>query len=385
MKKWTKVVGLLILAVLLALSTAACGKDDETDAKVNVVTVSSQKYSDADKAIAGYVAEELALVEKATGTGSQDRVYMQAELVKKESKGTAQLDTLVLTDAQKEGLKSAEGFAVTAKFSVPADSLDEDEEAPTPVESTLSMYVLQYGDADFRFMVPVPAAGERVTNSYVKSVYNMTTHANYTVVNTNTVTIGEEAEKSFVVAKYTATATEETRYNDEARFNARTPGFDENTRDNVTYEVEQSGKVYEAHKQFEEGAEYHVWTSDNDYATVVEMQADDLEDTILEYIAMFGLQGATKTATGAECTVTEFMRAPGTGNMTITIENGKLTKIVMTFSGTMTQSNVQFSVGMDTSLEFTDFGTTTVSVPQEATSAITAYIAQQSQYENGNE
>lgn len=398
MKKVVRVFGTALLALCLAASLVACGDDkggDKGDNKnqIAVVAVSAQSYTDVEKAVKAYLADELAYTY--TETWGENNEYsdteevIRAQYVRHESKGAVETKTIRLSDAQKTDLVSAEKISVKAKLWVYPDS-EEAGQSAAPAEATedyetvdQTLYVLKYGDTAFKYMVSDPVTGERLTNSWLAQFTKTSDYVNSTLTSVEKRKEDDDEATTFEQArvyKFASNAAGMEMYADETRFNTRTLGYDDNTNDMVGYGLVSDSKVYSVMKMMgSEETPWNVQQSDGEsISDIAEMTYGEYFDLFKEFpAAMF-----KKTADGFEATYSESEEYEKTRyvyetKVTVTVADGKITKAEMKNITTTTEGTETSTRENNQEVSVSAIGSTTVTVPSEVTEAVEAYVSAQ--------
>lgn len=335
-------VGLMAtaLAGAMCLSMAACGKKTEGGETFRGA-VSETTYESADAAVKGFLEEEMSgLTVKAEYVGYEK----EAELTQSEI-GDLELGEYA------EGLISAE------KGQVEYRETSESTAVSSIAEGTITrtVYILSYPDT-FRFFAPPVNTGETLTAKYYESVfqtekyYNCTIHA---VMNMMSNEDGFESGITATILKLTEAAAYQLAYNTED-FSGE-PFL-------ITYMIEKNDTTYFCDKSLD-SPEYRV---DN----VLDFPAK-------EYISVwfqrtFGALDHTyfeKTETGYALRADKqavFME-------TMQYSGGTVSYLEYTFKvvdGRLASAHMEVSYSdgdleITSDVEFSDFGSTEVTVPDE--------------------
>ncbi|MDE6275537.1 MAG: hypothetical protein K2M75_03255 [Clostridia bacterium] len=364
MKKMLKVFGIIVLAVCLIVSIAACDNNGDKDT-VDVVAVSESEYASVEDALKGYVKEELAF--SLTNIDGEEESVINAKYVSHESKGAVAGDAIKLSNDQKTNFVSAEKFAVKVQIG----SLDKDSEEVF-TDATQTVYVLKYGQK-YKYMVATPVVGERVTNSYVKMLTDFSKYENCTVSGfgmekgkNDEAAIFEEAIEYIV----TNEVLYKVSYYDETRYNDRTPGMDENGCDRRSYVVKNGDSVAIVENRISEDKE--VWTANaiEDIKTVKAYNKYIFEERVFYMFDDMPAAVYTKTANGFECKI-ESTEGGWATELKITVADGKVIGVYMKQTWTSVEDGKTYVDYFESDTKISDFGTTTsVTIPEYVTEAL---------------
>lgn len=378
MKKMIKVFGILAVVVCLSLSFAACGDNGKKgDDGIAVVAVSEQKFADTEKAVKAYVADELKFSHKSvisTPDGETDIEIdiVLAEYVGHESKGDVAIEKVKLADGDKTGLASIEKIAVKAKIALKPES-GEDAKYE---EITQTVYALKYGETEYKYLVATPENGERITNSYLKSVADYKKYTNSTI--TGILKNKEETDEELVFGsgveyKFASNGMYGVQYENEERFNNRTPGGEAEDYDSVSYALKVGSNMVSVRKTYNNDESKFEWAANkmpDRYDSLDKITEGTVSGDIFGIFKYNPAALYKKTANGFEMkTVVTTDGETETIELNATVSDGKIVKVLYTASLEWEDEGVKYSEKMFQDVSFGSFGTTTVNVPAEVTDA----------------
>lgn len=384
MKKTFKTILAVSVAACTCLTAVACGGgsgggNGGSAATVEVVAISQNEYADAEKALKAYVDEQLAYSRKYTvddwnGTEliqtERTEEVVSAQYVSHSGKADMKPTDVKLDDTT--GIKTVSKIELKAKV---APSPEGDAE-PEYEDVTQTVYLLDYGDSQYRYMVSTPVLGERLTNGYLKAVTDYAKYANCTVAAVSTEKDTGDDKASFAEAfeyRFTGNALLQVHYRDEARFNARTPGGTADDYDDESYLAVTDDGMITVNKEYDDEANKFVWkTEDFDgYSSISEALRDVVTEELFGYFDFMPAALFTKTATGFEYKTDVMQNSEDSSTRTesryaFTLTGGKITGIDMSMTETGTEGEDEIERYMAQIGTFTAFGSTKVTLPAES-------------------
>lgn len=351
-----KKIPAIALAMVLAVSLlAGCGKKDnkpaETPSETYTGTLSAGAHATKDAAVEAFLAEEMS-----APANDENRGYVTATLTDYTAQALTadEIAALPLADEQREGLTAAE--KVKVQYNEIADLPPASSNIFDGDDLTVTAYILTYGN-EYRYFSSVPEVGEPLTKSYYASVFAADKYKNFTMFYSVTKSSDTLYATMHLEIKSTADmyhALWEVLPTDPADtyrefYDGYMCRIADNMFANILGEKNEQGVIeYKAQSPnlTETSAREEMITNMkfpllNDFA---------LNDTDNRYFALF-----KKTATGFT------MRdEKTTSNIEITVVDGRLSKIVET------------DEDLELTAIFSDFGTTTLTLPKEVQEALPA-------------
>lgn len=354
MKKKLTVAVLCLALAMSVFAFTACG--DKDGGKTNFLTVSQDTYTDAKKAVEGYIANELE---------NEDDDVQTAVYVSHESKSTVKADNTDLTDAQKQDLASVE--KVAAKITV-TNITGYNEQTSDDITSTeditQTVYLLKYGETSYRYAVAAAVTGERATKSYLASITKAELYENSEITMESSEKEGDEEGYYKSLATFTKDAMYIKTFTDKARAASGNLGYDstndKDRGDSEAYYFLQDSEVTAAMKSYREAEPKWVKRSMDRYQNMAELLADNLDGIFyeLEYVPSFKLK---VTKGGLQASIYNDVEV----TLTIKVKDGKVTEWNESASGE--DDGVAFEYSQKVTAG--KFGKASVTVPDEAKNA----------------
>lgn len=373
-KKFLTATAMTAAVAVCAFTFTACGKDSASYSETYEGTVSEQSYASSTLAAQAFLSNEISCASETATFVSYNKT---GDLSQKE------IDALSLSESERASVVSAEKGSVA--YTVAPSSTSE-VAAASATEGELTyykgVYVLDMGET-YKYYDPAPANGEALTNSYYESVFNPANYENCTMTMKTISKSSAQGQSTTLTIEYCFKITENA------------------VSLELTNKISASGK-----SQSNTICIYIVETDDTIKAAVLsdgnytvvsasELAANGLNITEIEDIAKMSVPEYIdvsffeKTASGFKMKadkVDEYLDSYLTeSGLSSLIENlpftwkvdynffvseGKLSKVSSACTINMRYQGVSAVASASAECKYTDYGTTTVTLPDGAKAAL---------------
>ena len=377
MKKATIVAGVLAAALAASVGLAACDLGGGNYSETFEGVVSSQTYASQDAAAKAFIENEIV----DDGAEELNVTYTKTSVLTQE-----EIAALNLGDVKAEDVVTAEKGTV---LYAPATSARAVRAAQPTGGKEVSLIILGFEDDAYRYYIPQPGVGEMISKSYLESVCDLSNYKNFTMTSKATTSVDMKASAYGQSQKtsYSTTVTITIKITETAALIEMTTSFKGVIPGEGSVNGPVNEKIYIV--QEEDGLVAYYLTEDGTYAR----NAYEFED-MTSLSELFYYQQPDFDHTLFEKTKTGFKLSPDkfdeymdeyyaelgdsfdddmplnfSGEATYFVTDGRLSKGTAKISakGGASQDgvSVSVSVGASATVTYTDFGTTTVTLPTD--------------------